>query len=163
MVVMMAAKKINPPKAPSAIIAPKFNLAPYVSLRSPSIDSGTFTFGVSPCCIFALPDISLSWGCPATIICGTCAVVVWASVVVATFLGVVTVVLAAPVVVAEEVVSLMISVSAIMVVGTRVGLVRMRAVVAAAFVGFVTSVGAVMGLGNSGSYWKVLMTSTYNI
>lgn len=78
--------------------------------------------------------------------------------VVATFLGVVTVVLAAPTVVAEDVVTLMISVSAIMVVGTRVGLVRMRAVVAANFVGFVTSVGAVTGLGSSENYWRVLMT-----
>lgn len=62
MVVMMAAKNTKPPKAPKAIIAPKFNLAPNVSLRSPSIDSGILTFGVSPCCTFELPAISLSCG-----------------------------------------------------------------------------------------------------
>lgn len=145
----MAARKINPPKAPKAMIAPKFNLAPYVSLLSPSIDNGMFTFGVSPCCILALPDISLSCGCPATIMCGVCVVVVaGALVVVATFLGTVVVVVVT-VDVAPLVVSLMISVSAIMVVGIRVGLVRMRAVVAADFVGFVIRVGAVMGLGSS--------------
>lgn len=151
-VVMMAARKISPPKAPSAMIAPRFSLAPYVSRRSPSMESGTFTFGDSPCCMFALPEISLSWGWPATMMCGVC-VVVGASVVVATFLVVVTVLVTVVLVVVGEVgcrvESLMISVSAMMVVGIRVGLVRMRPVVAG-FVGLVMRVGAVIGFGRSG-------------
>lgn len=46
MVVMIAAKNTKPPKAPNAIIAPKFNLAPCVSrCRSFSTKYGMFTFG----------------------------------------------------------------------------------------------------------------------
>lgn len=70
-VVIIAAKKTNPPNAPNAIIAPKFNFAPKVSLLSPSIDNGTFTLGISPCCTLELPAISLSCGWFATIIWGT--------------------------------------------------------------------------------------------
>lgn len=76
-VVMMAAKKTKPPKAPRAMMAPRFSLAPNGSLLSPpSTESGTFTLGTSPCWILLeLPDISLSCGCPATIIrVGTCVV-----------------------------------------------------------------------------------------
>lgn len=74
------------------------------------------------------------------------------SVVVATLRGVVVRVVVKVVVVAAEVdwlvVSLMISVSAMMVVGMRVGRVRMRAV-APDFVGFVMRVGVVTGFGSS--------------
>lgn len=84
-------------------------------------------------------------------ICGLW-VVVGVSVVVATLLGgVLVLVLTIVVVVAGEdwlVVNLMVSVSAIMVVGMRVGRVRMRAV-APDFVGFVTRVGGVTGFGIS--------------
>lgn len=44
-VVITAAKKTNPPKAPSATIAPKFNFALCVSRWSFSTGSGTFTLG----------------------------------------------------------------------------------------------------------------------
>lgn len=45
-VVMIAAKNTKPPKAPSAIIAPRFNLAPCVSrCWSFSTKYGIFTFG----------------------------------------------------------------------------------------------------------------------
>ena len=59
-VVMMAARKTNPPKAPRAIIAPRLSFAPKVSLLSPSTERGTFTLGTSPCWMLELPAISLS-------------------------------------------------------------------------------------------------------
>lgn len=68
---MIAAKNMKAPNAPNAITAPRFNLAPSGSLRSPSTESGMFTLGASPRCIFELPAISLSWGWPAIIICGS--------------------------------------------------------------------------------------------
>lgn len=69
-VVIIAARKTNPPNAPNAIIAPKFKRALNASRLSPSTEIGTFTLGTSPCCIFELPAISLSCGRPATIIEG---------------------------------------------------------------------------------------------
>lgn len=47
-VVTIAAKNMKAPKAPRAMIAPRFNLAPNASLLSPSTDNGTFTLGLSP-------------------------------------------------------------------------------------------------------------------
>lgn len=65
------------------------------------------------------------------------------------FLGVVVILVVMMVDVGED--WLVISVSAIIVVGMRVGLVRMRAV-APDFVGFVIRVGAVTGFCNSEKY-----------
>lgn len=53
-VVIIAAKNTNPPKAPRAIIAPRFNFAPNGCLRSPSTLSGMFTFGASLCLTLTL-------------------------------------------------------------------------------------------------------------
>lgn len=58
MVVMMAAKNTNPPNAPRAMIAGVLNLAPRVSLLSPSTESGTLTLGTWSLLILLLGPIA---------------------------------------------------------------------------------------------------------
>lgn len=62
-VVITAAKKTNPPKAPKATTAPRFNRAPPLSFWSFSTENGTFTFGAWSWRMLTLPAISLSCGC----------------------------------------------------------------------------------------------------
>lgn len=70
---MIAAKNTKPPNAPRAIIAGVLNLAPRVSLLSPSTDRGTLTLGTWSLLMLLLgPIAGFSWGWDATIIWGMC-------------------------------------------------------------------------------------------
>lgn len=139
--VMIAARNTNPPKAPKAMMAPIFSLAPKASLLSPSIERGTFTLGASPCCTLAVPEISLSCGWPATMMCGT-GVDVAAGVSVVVVEVVVVVLLMVDFLVESRT----ISASAIIVVGTgRVG--RERTLVGVLMVdGMLMTGGDVIGI-----------------
>lgn len=76
-VVMTAARKTKPPKAPRATMAPRLSLASLVSLRSGlSTAKGTLTLGDWFWRILTLSAISLSCGCEFCMICCVLRVVV---------------------------------------------------------------------------------------
>lgn len=76
-VVMTAARKTKPPKAPRATMAPRLSLASLVSLRSGlSTAKGTLTLGDWFWRMLTLSAISLSCGCEFCMICCVLRVVV---------------------------------------------------------------------------------------